>query len=98
MNSSICIEEGEDLSNSEKQNEIAELFRIPDTSFTSPGKDSVILTDDMVSRNFKGQVRQVFSYQDHEGTNRVREKVTDTFAAILIRVVGFKDIYNAWEE
>lgn len=32
-----------------------------------------------------------------DGQEKVVEKIVDSFAAILIRVVGFKEIYEAWE-
>ena len=38
------------------------------------------------------------TYKDGSGKEVLKEKVTESFAAIMVRVIGFKDIYSAWEE
>jgi len=57
-----------------------------------------ILEDDVISKNFKGRLRQIITFQGADGLQKVKETVIDSFAAILIRVVGFKEIYEAWEQ
>lgn len=36
-----------------------------------------------------------FSHKD--GRKHSRQKVLDSFAAVMVRVVGFKELYEAWE-
>mmetsp|Transcript_17901 Transcript_17901/g.30438 ORF Transcript_17901/g.30438 Transcript_17901/m.30438 type:complete len:723 (+) Transcript_17901:935-3103(+) len=57
-----------------------------------------ILKDDMVTKNFRGSIRQMISYDGQDGTKQVRERIIDSFAAILVRVVGFNELYDAWEQ
>ena len=56
-----------------------------------------IFDGDIISQNFKGRIRQIISYTGDDGQQKQKEKVIDSFAAILVRVVGFKDVYEAWE-
>ena len=56
-----------------------------------------LFKDDVITSHFKGRVRQIISFKGQDGTEKLKETVTDSFAAILIRVVGFKEIYEAWE-
>ena len=56
------------------------------------------LGDDVITQNFKGRVRQIISFKGGDGQEKTKETVIDSFAAILIRVIGFKEIYEAWEE
>lgn len=53
--------------------------------------------NDVISQNFKGRIRQIISFNGADGQMKVKENVIDSFAAILVRVVGFKEIYEAWE-
>ena len=52
----------------------------------------------MVSQNFKGKMRQIISYKGSDGQEKTIENVTDFFAAILVRVVDFNELYDAWEQ
>jgi hypothetical protein len=53
---------------------------------------------DVITDNFKGRIRSIITYTGSDGTEKTKESVTDVFATILIRVIGFKEIYEAWEE
>jgi len=53
---------------------------------------------DIIEENFKGKVRSIITFTGLDGTEKTKESVTDVFATILIRVIGFKEIYEAWEE
>jgi len=37
------------------------------------------------------------TYTGEDGLLKQKENVIDSFAAILVRVVGYKDVYEAWE-
>lgn len=37
-----------------------------------------------------------FSHTDGK-VQHTKQKIMDSFAAIMIRVVGFKELYEAWE-
>ena len=56
-----------------------------------------MLQDDIITKYFKGKNKQIITYTGSDGKNREIEKIQDSFAAIMIRVIGFKDIYSAWE-
>lgn len=53
---------------------------------------------DVISEYFKGRVRSIITYTGNDGQQKTKESITDVFATILIRVIGFKEIYEAWEE
>ena len=36
-----------------------------------------------------------FTHKD--GKKHSKHKILDSFAAIMVRVIGFKDLYEAWE-
>jgi len=57
-----------------------------------------LFKDDIVSNSFRGRIRQIISFKGTDGLIKEKETVLDSFAAILVRVVGFKDLYEAWEE
>ena len=57
-----------------------------------------LLDDDLITKHFRGKLRRIITYQGSDGKSRAIEKVIDSFAAILIRVVGYKDAFNAWED
>lgn len=61
-------------------------------------EDPVFELDDAISQNFKGQIKQIITYTGTDGQEKTKESINDFFAAILIRVIGFKEIYEAWEE
>lgn len=56
------------------------------------------MEEDMIAQNFKGRTRQIISYKAKDGTDKKTENVIEFFAAILIGVIGFKEIYEAWEQ
>ena len=37
------------------------------------------------------------TYSHADGKKHSRQKVLDSFAAVMVRVVGFKELYEAWE-
>lgn len=57
-----------------------------------------IKSNDAISDNFKGKIQQIITYKGTDGTQKTKESINDFFAAIMIRVIGFKEIYEAWEE
>lgn len=63
-------------------------------------KDVVMKSEetDVIDENFKGKIRSVITYKGNDGSEKIKESITDVFATILIRVIGFKEIYEAWEE
>ena len=52
---------------------------------------------DVVSQDFMSRIRQVQMYTDEKGKITEKQKIQDSFAATLIRVIGFKEVYEAWE-
>jgi len=60
-------------------------------------QEAPIFKDDIITTNFKGRIRQMITFKGQDGAEKVKETVIDSFAAILVRVVGFKDLYEAWE-
>lgn len=65
---------------------------VPDTDM----KEEIKLKEwakDPISDIFKGRVKQIITFQGSDGHPKQKEKVIDSFAAILVRVVGFKEIY-----
>ena len=56
-----------------------------------------LFKDDVITSHFKGRVRQIITFKGQDGSDKVKETVIDSFAAIMVRVVGFKEIYEAWE-
>ena len=58
---------------------------------------SIIEEKDVISRNFKGRIRQIMKYKGSDGTEKVKETLIDSFAAIMVRVIGYKELYEAWE-
>lgn len=61
-------------------------------------EEPVFKLDDAISQNFKGKIKQIITYTGTDGQEKTKESINDFFAAILIRVIGFKEIYEAWEE
>lgn len=57
-----------------------------------------VLKDDMITNYFRGKIRRIITFDRPDGRTKVKEKIIDSFAAILIRVIGFKDLYTAWED
>ena len=57
-----------------------------------------VLKDDMITNYFRGKIRRIITFDRPDGRSKVKEKIIDSFAAILIRVIGFKDLYTAWED
>jgi hypothetical protein len=57
-----------------------------------------MMDDDLISQSFRGKLRRVIKYTGSDGKNRRIEKVVDSFAAIMVNVIGHKDVLNAWEE
>ena len=53
--------------------------------------------EDLISKYFKGSITQIITIHEVDGTEKVKQQVVDSFAAILVRVIGFKEIYEAWE-
>lgn len=51
----------------------------------------------MIAKYFKGSNKEITNFLDENGNSKTTEKVEEQFAAILIRVIGFKEIYEAWE-
>ena len=43
------------------------------------------------------RVRKILTYTESDGRKTVKQKVCDSFTATLIRVIGFKELYEAWE-
>ena len=43
------------------------------------------------------KLRSIQKFHDYKGRETEKQKITNSFAATLIRVVGFKEIYEAWE-
>lgn len=59
---------------------------------------SVVLDRDIITKLFRGKFRSFIAYNGADGQSKCKEKIIETFAAIMIRVIGFKDLYTAWEE
>ena len=57
-----------------------------------------MMDEDLISQNFRGKLRRIIKYTGSDGKNRQIEKVVDSFAAIMVNVIGFKDVFNAWED
>lgn len=60
------------------------------------GKE-VFKGQDVITKDFMGRTRQVMTYSHADGKKHSRQKVLDSFAAVMVRVVGFKELYEAWE-
>ena len=58
---------------------------------------SEVLDNDIVTQYFRGQTRSIITYQDEEKKTCSHEKIEQSFAAIMVGVIGFKDLYSAWE-
>jgi hypothetical protein len=52
---------------------------------------------DIITKVFKGRIRQIMKYKGQDGIEKVKETLIDSFAAIMVRVIGFKELYEAWE-
>jgi hypothetical protein len=52
---------------------------------------------DVISQDFMSRVRKVMTYTESDGRQTVKQKVMDSFTATLIRVIDFKELYEAWE-
>lgn len=85
LDSSFLVDTPVELHEEQKQQEI---------------KDVVMKAEetDIIDENFKGKIRSVITYKGPDGSDKIKESITDVFATILIRVIGFKEIYEAWEE
>lgn len=57
-----------------------------------------MLSHDIITQYFKGRIKNFITYQGPDGKQNEREKITESFAAIMVQVIGFKDIYSAWED
>lgn len=88
MDSSIIEEH-----NVEMQNEESKL-QIGDVEMKMEGLNDY---NDFISESFKGKIKQVITYTTADGTEKTKESVNEFFAAILVRVIGFKELYEAWE-
>ena len=58
---------------------------------------SETLDKDIVTQYFRGRTRSTISYKNEDGKACQTEKVEQSFAAIMVGVIGFKDLYSAWE-
>lgn len=58
---------------------------------------SMFEDQDVITVNFKGRIREIMKYQGADGTQKVKENLVDSFATIMIGVIGYKEIYEAWE-
>lgn len=52
---------------------------------------------DVISKDFMSRTRQVTTFTHPDGQKHSRQRVLDSFAAVMVRVVGFKELYEAWE-
>lgn len=43
-----------------------------------------MLTDDIITQYFKGRIKNFITYQGPDGKENVREKITESFAAIMV--------------
>lgn len=65
----------------------------------SPQKSLIEKTRDeggFIAETFFGLLCSLIHYRDKDGNEKCINK-KETFAEILINVIGFKDIYEAWE-
>ena len=53
--------------------------------------------NDVISVDFMSRIRKIQKFHDQHGREKEKQKIEDSFAATLIRVIGFKEIYEAWE-
>ena len=94
MESSICLDDQKDLAR--------HLEELEDQYLAEDTEDSKIqqkmMDEDLISQNFRGKLRRIIKYTGSDGKNRQIEKVVDSFAAIMVNVIGFKDVLNAWED
>jgi hypothetical protein len=51
----------------------------------------------VITVNFKGRIREIMKYQGADGTQKIKEKLVDSFATIMVGVIGYKEVYEAWE-
>jgi hypothetical protein len=58
---------------------------------------SVFEEKDVITRVFKGRIRQIMKFKGSDGVEKVKENLIDSFAAIMVRVIGYKELYEAWE-
>ena len=58
---------------------------------------SVFDDSDVITVNFKGRIREIMQYQGADGNQKIKEKLVDSFATIMVGVIGYKEIYEAWE-
>jgi len=52
---------------------------------------------DVITNDFMGRTRQVMTFSHADGQKTSKQKVLDSFAAVMVRVIGFKELYEAWE-
>lgn len=50
----------------------------------------------MIVDTFFGQLNSTISYLDKSGQQQIQE-VKETFAEVMMNVIGTKDLYEAWE-
>ncbi len=53
--------------------------------------------EDIIAKYFKGSNKEITTFVDVNNNQIVSEKVEEQFAVIMINVIGFKEIYEAWE-
>jgi len=58
---------------------------------------SVFEEKDVITRVFKGRIRQIMKFKGSDGAEKMKETLIDSFAAIMVRVIGYKELYEAWE-
>lgn len=58
---------------------------------------SVFEEKDVITNVFKGRIRQIMKFKGSDGVEKVKENLIDSFAAIMVRVIGYKELYEAWE-
>lgn len=58
---------------------------------------SVFEEKDVITKVFKGRIRQIMKFKGSDGVEKVKENLIDSFAAIMVRVIGYKELYEAWE-
>ena len=58
---------------------------------------SVFEDNDVITVNFKGRIREIMKYQGADGAQKITDKMVDSFATIMVGVIGYKEVYEAWE-
>lgn len=89
------ILETKEASNKDDSLMVGEEAKANEVKVTVEGKNYI--GKDVISQDFMSRIRQVQMYTDEKGQITEKQKVQDSFAATLIRVIGFKEVYEAWE-